>query len=646
MKTDAKTRQPEVIPVFDAESMREATTRVLDQARAQIAEMENLPIEQVGPDLLDAWDRRSVLLEDVIGPVALLNSVHPDRTVRDEADRCLLEVSSFTTELFQSEPLYQRVRAVRPETPAQEKFQRDLLESFEDYGVALPPDRRARFKEINDRLVELDQEFERNIRDNETRLEFGPSEITGLPDSYLERVPRTADGGIRIGFDYPEFNPFMANAANEEARRRYYTGYMRRGTGRNLEILEEIGRLRMEIAELYDLPSYAHYVTRRRMVETPETVHRFLDEVRSVVLDVERRELEELREVKAAHLGLPPDQVEVHAWDLSWCRERVRERRFAIDQEKLRKYFPTDASVEWVLEIASRLYGIEFHSAAVPLWHPDVTCYDVIDSESGASIGGIYLDLFPRDGKYKHAAAWPVRGVSTRLGRKPISVLVTNFDRKGLTHGELETLLHEMGHVFHGVLSSTEYLEHAGTSVERDFVEAPSQMFEEWGHRIESLALFREVCPSCPAVDAELVARLDAARRFGKGIHYARQHLYASFDMAQVGPELRPPLEIWRELEEATPTGHPPDTEFPGTFSHIAGSYASGYYGYMWSEVLALDMLSAFDGEIMNPEVGRRFREEILARGSEEPAKVIVERFLGRPSDPTAFFAEISGTRE
>jgi hypothetical protein len=188
-----------------------------------------------------------------------------------------------------------------------------------------------------------------------------------------------------------------------------------------------------------------------------------------------------------------------------------------------------------MLDITERLYGIQFRQAEVDVWHDDVIYYDVDDAVTGERLGGIYLDLYPRDDKYKHAAAWPVRGVSRRAARKPISVLVTNFDRRGLTHSEVETLLHEFGHVMHGVLSQTEYNQHSGTSVERDFVEAPSQMYEEWASRMESLALMRDHCTTCPLVDESLVQRIRAAKKFGSGIDYGRQLLYASYDMALAG---------------------------------------------------------------------------------------------------------------
>jgi thimet oligopeptidase len=636
--------QRATIPVFDATEVAAAAARALEHARALLARIEAIPLGEAGvKDVLDVWDDTAILLEDAFGPISLLNSVHPDKEVREACDVALVQESNFLTDAFQNEAFYHRVRRIAPPSVASRELQKHLLEAFEDSGVSLPPEQRQRFRDISERLTELGQEFAKNIRENDTRLRFTRDECRGLPQPWLERVPRGEDGQYVVGFDYPDYVPFLMNAHDEEARRRYWTANTLRGTPRNLEVLDEITALRKEIADLYGVPSYAHYVTKRRMVEKPETVTRFLDEVRSVVTEAELRDLSSLAELKAELTGVAVEEANVNRWDVLYYRERLRERRYAIDQEALRAYFPTEPTVRWMLDISEQLYGVRFARATVPVWHEDVLYLDVLDAASGAAIGGIYLDLYPRDGKYKHAAAWPVRGVSRRLGRKPISTLVTNFNRQGLTHDELETLLHEFGHVLHGVLSDTWYSTHAGTSVQRDFVEAPSQMYEEWASRMESLSLLRAHCSDCPPIDESLVQRLNRAKRFGAGIDYGRQLLYASFDMSLCSEHPEPAQVVWSRMEGATPMGHVDGTQFPGTFEHIASGYAAGYYGYMWAKVIALDLVSAFGADVMSSETGRRFREMILSRGSEEPAGALVERFLGRPVASDAFFGHIRG---
>jgi thimet oligopeptidase len=640
----AEAAERATIPILDAEQVAQVAAAALDRARTMLDVITSLPIEQMSVEsVLDAWDDTARVLEDAFGPISLLNSVHPDKDVRDAADLALIQESSFLTDVFQNEAFYERVRRVVPGTVAARELQKHLIEAFEDSGVSLPPDKRRRFKEISDRLTELGQEFAKNIRENDERLTFTPDECRGLPQSWLDRIPRDEQGNYVVGFDYPDYVPFLLNAQDDDARRRYWTENTLRGTPRNLDVLDEIVALRKEIADLYEVPSFAHYVTKRRMAENPDAVARFLEEVRNVVTEAEIRDLQELSALKAEMKGIPVEEARIERWEAAFYRERLRERRYAIDQEELRKYFPSEPTMRWTLEVSERLYGVRFERNEVPVWHEDVIYLDVKDAATGTFIGGIYLDLYPRDGKYKHAAAWPVRGASKRTGRKPISVLVTNFDRQGLTHDELETLLHEFGHVLHGVLSDTYYLAHAGTSVQRDFVEAPSQMYEEWASRMEALSLLPNHCADCPRLDDSLVARLNDAKKFGSGIEYGRQLLYASFDMALSSENPGRAIDVWSAMEAATPMGYVPGTQFPGTFEHIASGYAAGYYGYMWAKVIALDLVSAFGPDVMNEETGRRFREMILSRGSEEPARDLVERFLGRPVASDAFFNHIRG---
>ncbi len=283
------------LPILDAVTLEATCRQLLADAREAFDRLAALPMNAVSPAaVLDEWDRIAIALENIEGPIAILNNVHPDKAVRDAADDAVRQLARFQVEIFQNEALFARVSAVQPGTPIETQFRKDLVESFEDTGVSLAPDRRARTKAIAERLTALSQEFARNLRDNTTRMPFAPADMLGLPEAYLSRQPRDEAGNYLLSFDYPDFNPFMANAESEDARRRYYVGYLNRGSARNLEILDEVVSLRRELAELYELPSYAHFVLRRRMAETPEAVDRFLAEVKTAVDEAERRDLDEL----------------------------------------------------------------------------------------------------------------------------------------------------------------------------------------------------------------------------------------------------------------------------------------------------------------------------------------------------------------
>ncbi|HZZ91157.1 MAG TPA: M3 family metallopeptidase [Usitatibacter sp.] len=632
-----------LMPIWDSGGIARACRQGLERAHRTIGAME---AKRAPAGIFDEWNRLQIGLEDVLAPAFLLSSVSPDKETRDAAEPCLQEYTALATGILQDEKLYRRVFAAKPANAHQAKLRRDLLDRFEDTGVSLAPAKRARAKAIFDELEQLRQAYERDVREDPTRVTVSVAEMDGMPEAYVHahEAARDKDGNYVLTLKYPDYLPFMANATSEPARKRYYMAKLSEGGARNLELLERMFVLRKELAGLYGLPSYADYVLRRRMAHDPKTVMKFLGDVKGAVTEVEKKELDELRAAKAKDRGTAPEATTLARWDVSYYQEKIRRERFAIDQEKLRKYFPTDRAVDYTLAVSQALYGITFREVNVPTWHPDVRYFDVLDAKTGQYLAGFYLDLFPREGKYNHAAVFPIRRASRLAHRTPLAALVANFNREGLDPAELQTLMHEFGHVLHNVLSRADYQAHGGTAVKRDFVEAPSQMFEEWARREQPLALFEQVCHECPQLTHDEIERLEAARRFGQGIRYARQWLYATFDM-MLSTDPRPPLALWRELEGATPLGYVEGTSFPSSFSHIASNYAAGYYGYMWSEVLALDMLSPFGGDMLDPKVGARFRDDVLAQGGQVEERDMVRRFLGREPNSQAFFAEITGKR-
>lgn len=641
----ALAQQPGAIWQPGAAAIAPACEQAIVTAKRRVAALEHMPPARVSrKTVLEAWNQMEIGLQDVGDPIYLLSEVSPTPEVRAAAEACVLKLSALENEYYQSGALHRRFRALKPADKVDRMARQIMLEHFEDRGVNLPQPKRARARAIFDRIDKLQQDFSRNLRDNKTKLPFSAEQLRGVPADFLATAKRDDQGNYLIGFDYPEIDALMGYAEDGETRRHYYYEVSRRGTEANLAILREVVGLRKELADLFGYPSYAHWSMRRKMVERPEVVEQFLAEVGTKVEQVEKRELAELAQEKARQLELPEAKIE--RWDVSFYQQRIKKARYSVDPQIVRAQFPTEPTLAWLLAVTSRLYDVEFRSnPRLPVWHPDVRGYDVYDRAGGNYISSFYLDLFPREGKYKHAAAFGLRGVSTTLRRTPVSALVTNFRRDGFSQNELETLFHEFGHVMHGVLSRTRYVMQAGTAVRRDFVEAPSQMYEEWTRRPESLRIFNETCPTCKPIDPALIERMQAAREYGQGTKYARQRLFSAYDLALAGPRPGEPMQVWREMEGATVLGHVSGTQFPGTFAHIVGGYAAGYYGYMWSEVLALDMLSPFGDNVMDPKVGRRYRTIILANGGQVRPIELVERFLGRAPSPEAFYQEITGQR-
>jgi thimet oligopeptidase len=634
---------PGVIPQWSAAD-------VPKQCDAAIAAIERAAeaIEQVAlsaastETVLRPWNRAMIELGDFWGATYLLSQTHPDAAVRAANEACELRLSDVSNRLGQRTTLYARFKAVKPADGIDGEALRSILDEFEHKGVNLPPAKRKRAAAIFARLDKLGQDFDRNVRENKTRLPFTEAQLKGVPEAVLKDFKRDAEGRYLVGFDYPEYIPVMENAEDESTRRQLYIGFQSRGGKQNLAILQEVVNLRKQLATLMGYPSFAAWATRDRMAGSPKAVHDFLDQVKAAVTAGEAKDLAALRAEKATFTGQA--NATLNRWDVAFYETRLKRQRYSIDQREVRAAFPTLPTVDWMMAVTSRLYGLRFEpNAKLPVWHADVKGYDVFDAASGAYLSSFYLDLFPREGKYKHAAAFPIKAASTLEGHTPVAALVTNFNREGFDQEELDTLYHEFGHIMHGVLSRTRYSFNAGTSVKRDFVEAPSQMYEAWARDAASLKLWDEVCVGCKPIDPKLIERMNAARQFGRGTLYARQWLYAAYDMALHGPVPQSPQKLWAKMEGATALGHVKGTEFPGAFGHIVGGYAAGYYGYMWSEVLALDMRSAFGSNLMDPTVGMRFRKTILENGSQIPEADLVEQFLGRKPSSEAFFREITG---
>lgn len=607
----------------------------LKGAKQRVAALEK---RRVDAGWLAALDDLTVYLEDHQNPNDFVLNVHPDKAIRDAAQACSLRWADFGSSLGQNEKLYRSLQKAPKQDGIDAEFVRLASGQFEDSGVALPAAKRARAKQILDKLTELDQQFNKNIRDAGTRVAFTEAELQGVPASVWDKAKRDDQGRILLGVDYPSYVPVMRLAESSAARQRMWLAKTNEGGQANLDLLAQIVTLRGEYAKLFGFDNYVDFNLRRRMAKDGATATSFLDSVKGAVNEREKAELQELRAAKAQHLGTPLDQTQVERWDATFYSERVKRQKFSVDQNAFRAHFPPQASLAFSMRIIEKLMGVKYTRIDNKLWHDEAQTYVVSDAASGQPIAQMYVDLYPRDGKYNHAAVWPLRGSATRINRTPTAALVVNFDRSGLTLDEVETLLHELGHAVHVNLSKTRYAATAGTTVMHDFVEAPSQMLEDWVYDKDVLKLMQEVCPTCKPVPDTLVAQARAAKDYGKGGQFGRQHLYASYDLTLHQSAKPEPLPLWAKMEGATPLGYVPGTKFPAGFAHIAGGYGAGYYGYLWSLVVAMDLRTAFAADKLAPEVGKRYRDKVLGQGAQKPAPELVKDFLGRESNSQAFF--------
>jgi len=607
-------------------------------AKKRLSALERRPVDK---GWIAAYDDFYAAQEDAQNAIDFTQYVHPDKALRDAAQACSLRWADFSSSLGQNEKIFKALKKAPTADAIDRELVRVALGQFEDGGVALSPAKRARAKQILDSITQLDQQFNKNIREAGVKTAYTEAELKGVPESVWKDAKRDDQGRFVLGVDYPSYVPVMQSAESGVARERMWWAKVNEGGDANLKILGDIVKLRHEYATLFGFDNYVDFNLRRRMAKNAATAGKFLDEVKGTVIAGEQADLVDLRAAKAQHLGTPLATTRVERWDSTYYTEQVRRQRFSVDQEAFRPYFPPEESLAFSMRIIEKMMGVRYTKVAAPLWHPEAQAFVVSDVASGKAIAQLYVDLYPREGKYNHAAVWPLRASSTRLGRTPTAALVVNFDRQGLTLDEVETLLHELGHAVHNNLSNTRYAVQAGTAVMHDFVEAPSQMLEDWVYDKKVLKLMSEVCARCKPVPDELVDKAVAARGFAKGSKYGRQHLFASYDLALHGATVPDPMALWARMEGATPLGHVPGSKFPAGFAHLSGGYGAGYYGYLWSLVVAMDLRTAFEADKLSPVTGQNYRQKVLGQGGQRPAPELVTDFLGRESNAKAFFDDL-----
>lgn len=589
-----------------------------------------------GPEaVLSAWNEISLQLADAFAVTSLMSSVHPDSEVIALAEAIEVEAHKQHTDLMLDRSVYERLAAVDPdalEDPGARRVLADALRSYRRSGVDRDEETRERLRRLSERETELSQAFSRNIRDGRREVRVPASALAGLPADYVAAHPAEDDGTVRITTEYPDLHPFMAHSTDPRARRSLAWEYHNLAWPENDAVLRELLALRAEEAQLLGYPDWPGFDAEIKMIGSGPAIAEFIDRVAAEALPAARREAAELRS-RAALDGA--EDLDSSNW--RYYLETLKRERFGLDSQQVRRYFDFAKVRAGLLEVTGRLFGLTYRPVEADTWHPEVASYDVL--LDGERIGRIHLDLHPRERKYNHAAQFDLApGVAGRQLAE--GVLVCNFPRGLMEHDDVVTLFHEFGHLMHHVLAGRHrWVRFSGVATEWDFVEAPSQLLEEWAWDASVLALFATDETGRP-IPAELVERMRAAEEFGKALSARTQMFYAavSYRFHQEVPEdLTARL---RELaEQYSMVALLPDTHFHTGFGHLEG-YTSGYYTYAWSLVIAKDLFTAFDErDLMAPEVAQRYRDRILVPGGSADAADLVRSFLGRPYDTGAFTA-------
>ncbi len=628
--------QPAPVPVPE-DPLLQRCRKHLDSAKTEritlVMAGEQSPVDT--DVVLRAYNKLATALDNADNESGLMRAVHPEARVRDAASECERLVAARRTELSLDRPLYDVFAKLDVATrPADEKrLIEKTIDEFKRAGVDKDEGTRARLKVLNDELVEVGQKFDKAIAADTRSVEVPVAQLKGLPQDWIDAHKPGADGKVKVTTNYPDYIPVMSYAEDDALRKQLYIVYRQRGWPENQQNLAKMLALRAEQAKLLGFANWADYITANKMIRSEKNVADFIARITAAS---EKRMRAEYAVLLAELQRQDPKIDAVEDWQQSYALGQAKKHKFEFDAQALRPYLHYDKVKNGLLALTSKLFHVTYKpNTTAPKWHPDVEAYDVYEGEK--LYGTIYLDMHPREDKYKHAAQFSLQNGIAGV-QLPVGVLVCNFPNpktgNGLMeHKEVETFFHEFGHLIHHVFGGQQkWARFSGVATEWDFVEAPSQIFEEWSKDYETLKGFATDDKGV-VIPKPLVDKLRASDDFGKALWVRHQMFYAALslnmhnrdpgtlDQDKLVEEIQNKYSAWRFVA---------GTHMQASFGHLNG-YSAMYYTYMWSMVIAKDMFSAFQkAGVLDPATALRYRKAILEPGGSKDAADLVADFLGR----------------
>ncbi|NNC91589.1 MAG: Zn-dependent oligopeptidase [Acidimicrobiia bacterium] len=635
----------------------EGVARITDDAIDAANELIDAIAAVAGPNTIEntllPLNETAAIIEAAYGQGAFMARVHPDPTVRIAATEEEEKLSKWSIEVVFRPDLYAAFKRLADRdldaTPEQRRLLDFWMRDFRRAGHELDAVEQQELKQLKHRLVELEVAFGSNIDAHTDHIEVTRAELDGLPDSFIDALkPGDAEGTFRVTLDYPDLYPFLQNATNRARRKELLLKKNSSVVADNRPLLEEALELRRRIARLIGYDSWAHHSMDVKMAD-PVRVKQFYDALVPRLREKVKTEHAKMAQLLADEYG---DDT-LQQWDVSYYTTQITRDEYGVDQYKVAEYFPLETVIDGMLNITADMFGVTYRRVADPAaWHPDVYLFQVTDQDTAEHLAHFYMDLFPREGKYGHAAAFDlVAGHTSLAGEKirPIAAMVANFTKPTkeapslLRHDEVLTLFHEFGHILHQTLTRAETVRFSGANTEWDFVEAPSQIMEHWTWDPDVLGRFSGHYQTGQRIPQDLVDSLVAARDVNIAAANLRQVYFGIIDLLlHDDAEKRDIDALDRQAYEVNELPFPEETFFLASFGHVMGGYDAGYYGYLWSKVFGDDMYSRFQQEgVLNPEVGRAYRRAILEQGGTKDADDLLFDFLGRPPTNEAFLANM-----
>ena len=592
--------------------------------------------------------------------LSLIEQTSTNSEVRDTATETLKKLSEWSVGIDYREDVYRVLKAFADTKPQLNGEDKKLFEeTMRDYrraGLELPKAGRDEVERIRKELTALETDFQNNVTKATNSVKFTKTELAGVPEDFLSQI-KTGDDEYTAKANVTwHYISVMDNARREDTRKRFLAEHDNLARVANLPLLEKILGLRDDVAKKLGYKNYADYVTEVKMVKNGATAIKFLEDLKTGLQPKFAAELEEFRQLKVKETD--DANAKINIWDWRYFSNQLKKEKYNVDAEQLRVYFPYQPVLDGMFAIYQRIFGLKFEKVEPPYkWIGDLQFYAVSDARTGEPMGLFYLDMFPREGKYNHFAQFGiVEGKLLPDGKyqRPVCALICNFpaptkDHPSLmSHDDVETIFHEFGHAMHTILTRARYSRFAGTSVPRDFVEAPSQMLENWPWDKKVLDSFAaDYRDPSKKIPAEILAKLKEARLATEGTRYRRQLAFGLMDLtlhSQISAaNATNALALSNEKLGDVFLPMLPDTAFIGYFGHIIG-YGAGYYGYAWADAIAADMATVFEKSpdgYFDKATGLRLRKEVYEAGDSRDVNVSIEKFLGRPRSIEPFLERI-----
>ena len=568
--------------------------------------------------------------------------VHPNAEIRRLGAEYEQEFARLETKINLSRSIFEAVSGIDTINLDAEtkRFIYILMQDFRRAGVNRSSEVRNQIEKLQEELVTTGQDFARNIREDVRYIELDSAgELEGLPEDFINSHQPAENGKIRVTTDYPDYIPFMKYAKSDERRFELYQKNRSRGYPQNQEVLQRLLEKRYQFAQLLDYKDYAEYITEDKMVKNPQVAEDFINKVVNVASDRAEQDYQVLLKRLQKE---DPNATEVGIWQNTYLSEIIKNETFDFDSKELRQYFQYENVKNGILNLTSQMFGVSYKKVDEPVWHSSVDVYEMWDDEK--LLGRFYLDMHPRENKYKHAMLTEVR-TGVRGIQVPEAALVCNFPggdgSTGLMeHQQVKSFFHEFGHLLHYIFGGHQpWIKISGISTEWDFVETPSILLEEWVWDAAILKKFAVNASGEPIPD-NLIEKMNAARTFGLGLNVLQQMYYSaiSLNFYNRAPHSFDLLEMVKSLQhEITPFEYVDGTFMHLAFGHLDG-YSAIYYTYKWSEVIAKDMFSVFQQEgLLNEKLAQKYRKTVLEPGGSKEANKLIIDFLGRDFSFEAF---------